>query len=208
MAVAPSAPYSWSKWQAETALLAMADGDFRPTILRMGTIFGESPRMRYDLVVNAMTRDAFAKRRVTVHAGGRMWRPLLHVDDAAAGILSALMADEKIAGGQIFNLLGGNYRIKDVADQVREAIQAAFGLEIGLEAEPAGTFRSYRVRGDRFEKAVGFAPSHDVASAVRVMWTTLLSRADPETPIFYNIKWFEMLIEMERRLQRMGGSVY
>ena len=61
--VAPRAPYSVSKFQAEEALRAMADDGFCPVILRKGTVYGYSPRMRYDLVVNTFVRDALAGGR-------------------------------------------------------------------------------------------------------------------------------------------------
>jgi nucleoside-diphosphate-sugar epimerase len=206
--VGPSAPYSWSKWQAETALLTMTSGNFNPIILRLGTVFGESPRMRYDLVVNTFARDAFRKHQLIVNAGGLMWRPLLHVDDAVAGIQLILSANEQAVGGQIFNLVGANYRICDLAHQVSQEYQRAFNSSIAVKVKQAGPLRSYRVNADRIHDAVGFVPTHDVASAVHTMWAALASRLDPESPIFHNISWFKMLIEMEQRLKRMGGSVY
>ena len=65
----PISPYSLSKRAAEQALLELADDKFQPIILRKGTIYGLSPRMRYDLVLNSFTKDAFSRRRLTVNAG-------------------------------------------------------------------------------------------------------------------------------------------
>ena len=51
----PSFPYGISKLAAEKAIMNMETKDFRPISLRKGTVGGWSPRMRFDLVVNAMT---------------------------------------------------------------------------------------------------------------------------------------------------------
>jgi nucleoside-diphosphate-sugar epimerase len=69
--VDPKAAYSRSKYEAERMLLSLADDDFCPVILRKGTIYGFSPRMRYDLVVNTFVKDALDKGYMTVFYGGR-----------------------------------------------------------------------------------------------------------------------------------------
>src|SRR5215468_2399089 len=97
--VAPRAPYSVSKYEAERAILAMTDDTFCPVALRKGTVFGYSPRMRYDLVVNTFVRDALTKGYVTVHCGGEMWRPLVDVSDLARTYVACVeAADEKVHG--------------------------------------------------------------------------------------------------------------
>src|SRR5262249_55307315 len=81
--VDPTAAYSRSKFEAERILLGMVSGDFCPVILRKGTIFGFSPRMRYDLVVNTFVSGALSKGHLTIHFGGEMWRPMVDIRDVA-----------------------------------------------------------------------------------------------------------------------------
>jgi nucleoside-diphosphate-sugar epimerase len=76
-AVAPHAAYAVSKLAGEQQLMALGDANFCPVSLR--TLFGFSPRMRYDLVVNTFVKDALSKGAVTLHYGGQMWRPLAEV---------------------------------------------------------------------------------------------------------------------------------
>src|SRR5438309_1961588 len=71
--VKPRAAYAVSKHDAEKILLEMAGADFCPVILRKGTVYGFSPRMRYDLVVNTFLKDALLTGRLRVHCGGEMW---------------------------------------------------------------------------------------------------------------------------------------
>ena len=73
-----------SKIAAERGILALASDSFAPTALRLSTLYGPSPRMRYDLVVNTLTMKAWCDRKIRIF-GGNQWRPLLHVRDAARG---------------------------------------------------------------------------------------------------------------------------
>src|SRR5206468_8087898 len=146
--VAPRAAYATSKLAAEQAIVKMADGDFSPVAFRKRTIFGFSPRMRYDLVVNAFVKDALSLGKLSVHYGGAMWRPLIDVKDVARAYVAALEADPDLIRGQVFNLTAGNFRISELALRVQTALR-----ELGVRADLDVDFsyrlvRSYRVSGD------------------------------------------------------------
>jgi nucleoside-diphosphate-sugar epimerase len=204
--VEPQAPYSWSKRQAELGLLELADRKFCPLALRKGTVYGQAPRMRYDLVINAFTRDAFAKRRLTIHAGGRMWRPMLHIDDAVDAYLLALNAPDHLVHGRALNVLSDNYEVIKLAHEVRRTLEGHKGIRLDLDIQQVGVSRSYRVDGTRFRDGIGFEPKHSMASAVDEMWDHLETGVDFEDPIYYNIRWLELLCAMEQRLKAMGGG--
>ena len=206
--VSPQAPYSWSKHQAELGLMALAGNGFSPVALRKGTVFGQSPRMRYDLVVNTFTRDAYAKRRLTLHAGGRMWRPMLHIDDAVQAYLAMLEAPEKVIHGQVFNVLSDNFTVLHLAHEVRRTLEGHKGIRLDIDLQQVGVSRSYRVDGERIKERVGFKPAHEIGGSVDVMWDALESGVDIDNPIYYNIRWLELLCDMEARLKAMGGKVF
>ncbi|MCX6020333.1 MAG: SDR family oxidoreductase, partial [Chloroflexi bacterium] len=111
----PRAAYSASKFAAERLLLRMAGPDFCPVILRKGTVFGYSPRMRYDLVVNTFVKDALSRGRLTLHYGGEMWRPLVDVRDAARAYIAAMEARDDLVAGEIFNVSYRNFRVSELA---------------------------------------------------------------------------------------------
>ena len=118
----------------------MADAGFAPVAFRKGTIFGFSPRMRYDLVVNAFVKDALATGRLNVFMGGEMWRPLIDVEDVARAYVIALDADAGQVGGQVFNLSAGNFRIAELALRTQRALRGR-GRRGGRQRrlrEPAG----------------------------------------------------------------------
>ena len=206
--VEPKAPYSWSKRQAEMRVLELASPDFCPVVLRKGTVFGYSPRMRFDLVVNTFTRDAYAHRRLTVQAGGRMWRPLLHIDDAVDAYKAVIAADEDAVRGQIYNILSDNYQVLAIAHEVRRALEERRALDVEVNVQPVGISRSYRVDGRKFREEFGLALSRDIRGAVHEMWDALATIDDLNSPIYCNISWLELLADMECRLRRMGGSPF
>jgi nucleoside-diphosphate-sugar epimerase len=202
----PQAPYSYSKHNAEKALLELADNGFCPVFLRKGTIFGPSPRKRFDLVVNTFTKDAFQHRHLIIHAGGRMWRPMLHIEDAADAYIACLEAPEEKVHGQVFNILSDNYQVIKIAHEVRRALEVGKGVRLDLEVQQVGAVRSYRVSGEKFKRVFGLDLSRQIGPAVSEMWDQLEEGIEPDNPIFYNIKWLELLEEMRKRLGEMGGG--
>lgn len=207
----PQAPYSQSKYEAETGLLALTSDTFHPTILRQGTVFGPSPRMRYDLVVNAFTKDAYLHRKLTVHAGGQMWRPMLHIEDVCDAYIACLEAPEESIRGQVFNVLGTwngteNYQVVDIAEEVQQSLLDNRGIQLDLEVRKAGASRSYRVSGEKFRQTLGWSPDCSIRGAAEDMWDQLVETADPNDPIYYNIRWLELLEGMRERLDAMGGG--
>ena len=111
-ALNPVSLYAESKIESEGFLREAFEG--RPTyytVFRPSTVHGPSARMRFDLIVNHLTRDAFLDRKVEIY-GGSLWRPLIWVGDAARGVAASLLADEDAVRNQVFNLgyTGGNLR--------------------------------------------------------------------------------------------------
>jgi nucleoside-diphosphate-sugar epimerase len=204
--VSPRAAYAVSNREAERALLAMADDRFCPVILRKGTLYGFSPRMRYDLVVNTFVKDALMNGSLKVFCGGEMWRPLVDVTDAAKAYICCVEAPEHKVHGQIFNLVFKNYRILELAHWVREAFKPIKKLEIEVDYSHYRT-RSYRVSGQKIETVLGFKPSVPVKESVEHMVKMIQKNGytDYLNPKYYNIQWLMLLSEMEGRLKRMGS---
>lgn len=207
--VHPKAAYASSKFQAETSLLELADEDFCPVILRKGTVYGFSPRMRYDLVVNTFLRDAFSKGRVTTHYGGEMWRPLVDIRDAARAYILCLEAEESKVAGEIFNVVFRNFRISELALRVVGALREA-GVKVELKPEYRYQgVRSYRVSGKKFQRALGFNPAVTVEDAVKDMVESVsrYGYTDFDNPRYYNIAWMKLLEEADKII-RITGSVF
>jgi nucleoside-diphosphate-sugar epimerase len=204
--VKPRAAYAVSNYVAERLLLGLADDRFCPVILRQGTVYGWSPRMRYDLVVNTFVRDAIAKGCLTVHAGGEMWRPLVDVTDLCRVYIACVEAPDDKVHGKVFNVVGKNYRILELAHWVREALKPVKKVEIEVDYTTYKT-RSYRVSGERIQSVLGVKPLVGVKEAVEYMLPQIdeHKQMDLYNPRYYNIEWMTLLADMEQTLKRIGG---
>jgi nucleoside-diphosphate-sugar epimerase len=205
--VRPRAAYAVSNYEAERLLLDMADDRFCPVILRQGTVYGWSPRMRYDLVVNTFVRDALTKGVLTVHCGGEMWRPLVDVSDVCRVYIACVEAPEEQVFAKLFNVVAKNYRILELAHWVREALRPIRRVEIEVDYSSHKS-RSYRVSGQRIEAALGVKCVVDVKDSVEHMARMIDQNGGPMDtyhPRYYNIEWMTLLASMEQTLKRIGG---
>lgn len=146
----PTTPYAHSKLESERALADLADRSFSPVFLRNPTIYGVSPRMRLDLVVNDFVGAAVVHGRVTMRTLGNAWRPLLHVEDLSRAYLAILTSrSEKLHNG-VLNVVdsSSNHRVIDVADAVVEEVPGATRAAPPMELDE----RSYRVEGSRLRE--------------------------------------------------------
>jgi nucleoside-diphosphate-sugar epimerase len=163
-ALNPVSLYARSKIACERILLKMAGQNFAPVILRFGTIYGLSGRIRFDLVVNLLAAKAKLDGIITVH-GGDQWRPFLHVDDAAQAILSVLQAPTSMLRNPVFNVGSGeqNYTIAQMAEIIHQMVPTARLVTMDSE----GDRRNYRVSFQKIRQAFGFRPHWTIAQGVQ-----------------------------------------
>jgi nucleoside-diphosphate-sugar epimerase len=195
--VAPRAAYATSKLAAEQGILPLADRTFCPVVFRKGTVFGFSPRMRYDLVVNTFVKDALSKGQISVHYGGAMWRPLIDVKDVARAYVVALESDPEPISGQVFNLTAGNFRISELALRAGQALRA-LGVPVELDVDfTYRLVRSYRVSNEKAHRVLGFEPRVTVEESIAHMVAEIRRHeyTDFSNPRYYNIEWMKLLEE-------------
>jgi nucleoside-diphosphate-sugar epimerase len=203
----PRGAYAESKHYGEGALLSLLDDGLCPVILRNGTVYGHSPRMRYDLVVNTFVKDALLQERLMLHGGGWMWRPLVDVRDVSDAMIAALEAPAELVRGEAFNVLHSNYQIRELAMLVAGSVQL-LGRQVALDETPAPPrTRNYECSNTKLAQRLGFIPSRSVVEAVTHMLDEidLEDRSSLTDPRYYNIRWLELLHEMEPRFERFGS---
>jgi nucleoside-diphosphate-sugar epimerase len=197
--IQPRAAYATSKRYGEESLIRLSGEGLCPVILRNGTVYGWSPRMRFDLVVNTFVKDALLNGMLKLHGGGWMWRPLVDIRDCAEAMIAAYEAPAERVRGEIFNVVHGNYQIRELAMIVAGSVQLT-GKSVGLEeaASPALS-RDYECANAKLSTTLGFIPRRSVLEAV----TDLLARIDHgdrahlTDPRCYNIRWLELLHEVK-----------
>lgn len=193
--VEPRAAYATSKRYGEERLLEQAEDGLCPVILRNGTVYGWSPRMRFDLVVNTFVKDALLGGALKLHGGGWMWRPLVDIRDCADAMIAAFEAPAEAVRAQIFNVVHSNYQIRELAMIVAGSVQLT-GHGVRLEEVPSlNLTRNYECANAKLSTTLGFIPRRSVLEAV----TDILKRLDPDDrvsltdPRAYNIRWLELL---------------
>jgi nucleoside-diphosphate-sugar epimerase len=148
----PLTPYAESKVAAEEALAELADEDFATMSMRNATVYGLSPRLRLDIVLNNLVAWAHTTGAIRLQSDGSSWRPLVHVRDVARATLALLEAPDEVVRGEAFNIGSDvqNYRIRELAEIVHDRLpHCEVTFAEGASADP----RSYRVDFTKFESA-------------------------------------------------------
>jgi nucleoside-diphosphate-sugar epimerase len=194
--------YAKTKYMAEKGILSVK-GVTR-TILRPATVYGLSPKMRFDLVVNAMTLTLFKEGRIRVGKPGEQKRPVVHVADVAEAIVKVLEAPKDVVDGEIFNVGSNdqNYRIIDLAYEIFKALEREPNIEFYGEPDT----RSYIVDFTKISRVLGFKCRYRVADGAREVYRALEEGTVRDEPWTKVISWWKKLQD-EGIVKPLGVSI-
>lgn len=175
---APVSLYSRLKLRMEELVIRSKKRDFHPTALRISTCYGISPRMRFDLVINALIRDAVVKRELNITSGDEN-RAFIHVDDVARAIVLAVKAHVSLVSGQVFNLSaeGQELTLNQLANLTKQVVPDIL-INIG-NAKP--DLAGYRVSCSKMAKVLDFKPHFGILAGMEEVRDALI-RGDYEDP--------------------------
>jgi nucleoside-diphosphate-sugar epimerase len=181
----PVSLYAETKVAAELEVLAHTRPGFATTCLRFATVYGASPRMRFDLTVNEFARDALLDGKLVVY-GEQFWRPYVHVRDAARAVVATLAAPVEAVGGEVFNVGSSqqNFRKQDLVAILVEQLPETEVERVLRTEDP----RDYRVSFEKIESRLDFATARTVAEGVDEVIGLLRAGAigDPFSDVFRN----------------------
>jgi len=196
--LAPKTAYARSKAAAEHDISALATRDFSPVFLRNGTVYGVSPAMRFDTVLNNLAGAAVASGQVTIHGDGRPWRPVVHIEDVASVFLAALAAPRERLHNEALNAASAavNHRVADLAEAV---VRAVPGARIRRLDRADADQRTYRAGFDKIarllpEFKLAWPLERGVAQLVDELRRRGLSGGDFSSPRFTRLAWLRQLI--------------
>lgn len=170
----PQSLYAETKIASEEYLLSQKDAACAPLLFRFATLYGISPRTRFDLIVNQFVLEAFTKRELIIYQRGYS-RSFVHIRDVVRGVIMGLEAEREKVGGQIFNLgtENGNYSKNEIVNfilkRMPETVVEYKDLTFG------GDMRDITVSFEKIKRVLGFDTTLTVDDGVREVLFALKS---------------------------------
>lgn len=170
----PQSLYAETKIAAEEYLLSQKDSPCAPLIFRFATLYGISPRTRFDLIVNQFVLEAFTKRQLIIYQRGYS-RSFVHIRDVVRGVIMGLEAEQGKIRGQVFNLgtENGNHSKNDIVGYVLKRIPETVVEYKNLTF--GGDMRDISVSFEKIKRVLGFETTLTVDDGVREVLFALKS---------------------------------
>lgn len=201
----PLTVYAKACVETERETQKMSDERFSVTCLRFATLFGYSPRMRLDLVVNSMCYGAWKHGEITVNGGGTQIRPLIHVSDAARSLGSVMRAPLSVVNAQVFNVGSSsqNISINEIATKISAFYRAVKGREVFIHHSGPQDMRSYSVNFDKIIAALDWRPIANWKMSLEEINEFLAVYAKKDTLRYYTLDWYmqNQLVEPQAKVE-------
>ncbi len=167
----PVSLYAELKVKFEKYLLEeKKDSNVCSTALRFSTVYGFSPRIRFDLTVNEFTRNATIYGEQEIW-GAQFWRPYCHVEDLARSVVLVLETDKEKVKSNIFNVgtTEENYNKGMIIEEVCKVVPNVKVDYVIMDEDP----RDYRVNFDKIKNELGYTITKKVPDGVKEIYTLL-----------------------------------
>ncbi len=185
--LAPVSLYAETKVAVEKYLLNQPKTNVcKPTSLRFSTVYGLSPRPRFDLTVNEFTRELALGRELVIF-GEQFWRPYCHVVDLSRSVIEVFEADDEIVAYDVFNVgdTDENYQKEMIVNEILKVIPDGNIKYVQKDEDP----RDYRVSFDKIKDRLGFKITKRVPDGIKNIKQAVVDGFfhDPDDSRFSNI---------------------
>lgn len=194
----PLTTYAKANRLAEIAAKKLTNDKFTVTMLRFATVFGYSPRMRFDLAVNGMVLGFFKNKQIPIMRDGTQWRPFIHVKDVAEAYIKVIQSPQEKINGELFNVGsdGQNYQILPLAKEVAHAIKIP--LKKKWYGDP--DTRSYKISFNKIKNTLGYQTKYTVAEGAKEIYENLKRGTLTDSLKTKTVEWYKHLIESKKTI--------
>ena len=189
--VKPLTAYSKANRNAEMDNLPLNDENFSVTVLRFSSVYGNSPRMRFDTAINCMVLDLFKNKKISVH-GKSNKRPFVHIKDVARAYQAIIDAPKDSVSGEIFNIGSADQNF-EMGNLAQEIVKHS-GIDCEIELSDTNDHRSYFASFEKIKDAIGFSAKYTVKEGVNNMYDELSSGRLTDTIKTRTVEWYKKLL--------------
>lgn len=195
----PQTEYARSKVRSERAIRELASDDFSPTFLRNGTVYGLSPRMRFDTVFNNLMGSAVTTGQLIIRSDGKPWRPVVHVTDVSRAFLTVAEAPLDTIHNQAINT-GAEQLNHQVITLAEIATRTVPGATLEVRSEPDADQRTYKTDFSKFgrlfpEFEFRWTPVEGAQELLRGFREVGLTHDLYTDPRFTRLRWLRHLLD-------------
>jgi len=204
----PITTYAKANELAEKGVLPLADDRFTVVVMRQATVYGYSPRIRFDLAINGMTLGAWKNGIIPLMKDGTQWRPMVHVQDTTDAMCLFLEAPHEQINGQIFNVGSNenNYQLGRLGEEIAKALPK----EVKIEWYGDPDHRSYRVNFDKIGRVLGWKAKWTAAEGALEIYRALENGKILNMEQTITLNWYRELIKWHRLIRQTelyGGMI-
>ncbi len=206
----PLTVYARANEKAEQSCLPLGSDDFVVTVIRQATVFGLSPRMRFDLAVNAMTYFAIRKGKLPLMRDGKQFRPMVHIEDTTDLMIHLLTVEAGLINSEIFNIGSekNNFQIEPLAKLIAEIVHETLNLSVEIEFYGDPDHRNYLLSFDKVEKTLNWKAKRSIEDGVKEIVHAVDENIIHKTDKTITLDWYKKLTEdknLRKEVEMYGG---
>lgn len=198
----PLTTYAKANRLAEIAAKKLAGDKFAVTMLRFATVFGLSPRMRFDLAVNGMVLGFFRNKEIPIMRDGKQWRPFIHLKDVAEAYVKVIHSPIDKINGEIFNVGSDNqnYQVLSLAKEIAKAIKIPFKKK--WYGDPDS--RSYKISFRKISDMLGYKTKYTISYGAKEVYSSLQNGTVTDSMQTKTVEWYKHLLDSKNMVDSVA----